>query len=90
MTWLQNDQKLMDDLLNNKSERLFGRRKAKFLDAIVGSEFSYLINFCRFHVVHAADARGRRWPREPMSFGRSKTKLLSEGQIKTTFADVAA
>ena len=55
--------KSLDDLLNNNVRTIVLEEENKFLDAIVGSEFSYLDNYRRFHVVHAADARGRRWPR---------------------------
>ena len=32
---------------------------------------------------------GARWPGGPMSFGKSKARLLGEDQVKVTFADVA-
>ena len=90
MTWLQNDQKLMDDLLNNNVRTIvLEEEKQSFWMQLLVASFPILIIIAVFMLFMRQMQGGGGGRGNPMSFGRSKAKLLSEDQIKTTFADVA-
>ena len=90
VTWLQNDQKLMDDLLNNNVRTIvLEEEKQSFWMQLLVASFPILIIIAVFMLFMRQMQGGGGGRGNPMSFGRSKAKLLSEDQIKTTFADVA-
>ena len=90
VTWLQNDQKLMDDLLNNNVKTIFlQEEKQSFWMQLLVASFPIIIIIAVFMLFMRQMQGGGGGKGNPMSFGRSKAKLLSEDQIKTTFADVA-
>ena len=90
VTWLQNDQKLMDDLLNNNVKTIFlEEEKQSFWMQLLVASFPILIIIAVFMFFMRQMQGGGGGRGNPMSFGKSKAKLLSEDQIKTTFADVA-
>ncbi|HEA51512.1 MAG TPA: ATP-dependent zinc metalloprotease FtsH [Marinobacter antarcticus] len=83
------DNKLMDDLLANKVE-VIGKepeRQSLWTQLLVAA-FPILIIIALF-VFFMRQMQGGGGGKGPMSFGKSKAKLMSEDQIKTTFADVA-
>src|SRR5680860_305645 len=83
------DNKLMDDLLSNKVE-VIGKepeRQSLWTQLLVAA-FPILIKIALF-VFFMRQMQGGGGGKGPMSFGKSKAKLMSEDQIKTTFADVA-
>ena len=90
ITWLQNDQKLMDDLLNNNVKTIVvEEEKQSFWMQLLVASFPILIIIAVFMFFMRQMQGGGGGRGNPMSFGKSKAKLLSEDQIKTTFADVA-
>ena len=90
VTWLQNDQKLMDDLLSNNVKTIFlEEEKQSFWMQLLVASFPILIIIAVFMFFMRQMQGGGGGRGNPMSFGKSKAKLLSEDQIKTTFADVA-
>ncbi|HLV76768.1 MAG TPA: ATP-dependent zinc metalloprotease FtsH [Marinobacter sp.] len=83
------DNKLMDDLLANQVE-VIGKepeRQSLWTQLLVAA-FPILIIIALF-VFFMRQMQGGGGGKGPMSFGKSKARLLSEDQIKTTFADVA-
>jgi len=83
------DNKLMDDLLANEVE-VIGKepeRQSLWTQLLVAA-FPILIIIVLF-VFFMRQMQGGGGGKGPMSFGKSKARLLSEDQIKTTFADVA-
>ena len=83
------DNKLMDDLLANQVE-VIGKepeRQSLWTQLLVAA-FPILIIIALF-VFFMRQMQGGGGGKGPMSFGKSKAKLMSEDQIKTTFADVA-
>jgi cell division protease FtsH len=61
------------------------------MDAVVGGKLSCCINYhclC-FLCAKCKAVGGGRWSWRPNDFGKSRARMLSEDQIKTTFADVA-
>ena len=83
------DNKLMDDLLANNVE-VIGKepeRQSLWTQLLVAA-FPILIIIALF-VFFMRQMQGGGGGKGPMSFGKSKARLLSEDQIKTTFADVA-
>lgn len=83
------DNKLMDDLLANKVE-VIGKepeRQSLWTQLLVAA-FPILIIIALF-VFFMRQMQGGGGGKGPMSFGKSKAKLMSEDQIKTTFGDVA-
>ncbi|WP_217632627.1 ATP-dependent zinc metalloprotease FtsH [Marinobacter sp. AC-23] len=83
------DNKLMDDLLANKVE-VIGKepeRQSLWTQLLVAA-FPILIIIALF-VFFMRQMQGGGGGKGPMSFGKSKAKLMSEDQIKTTFSDVA-
>ena len=88
--WSQNDQKLQDDLINNNVETNFiPEEEPSFLKQLLLASFPILIIIAVFMFFMRQMQGGSSGRGGPMAFGRSKAKLLSEDQIKTTFADVA-
>lgn len=83
------DNKLMDDLLANQVE-VIGKepeRQSLWTQLLVAA-FPILIIIALF-VFFMRQMQGGGGGKGPMSFGKSKARLMSEDQIKTTFADVA-
>ncbi|WP_162629292.1 ATP-dependent zinc metalloprotease FtsH [Moritella yayanosii] len=82
------DPQLLNDLLNN-NVKVFGEpeEEASLLTSIFISWFPMLllIGVWVFFMRQMQGGGGKG----AMSFGKSKARLMSEGQIKTTFADVA-
>lgn len=87
---LDNDQRLVDDMINNNVNIIgLEEEKQSIWTQILVASFPILIilavaMFFMRQMQGGGSGRGG-----PMAFGRSKAKLLSEDQIKTTFADVA-
>lgn len=90
VTWLETDQKLMDDLINNgvTTDVLPEERQSFWMQLLIAS-FPILIIIAVFMLFMRQMQGGAGGRGGPMAFGRSKARLLSEDQIKTTFADVA-
>jgi cell division protease FtsH len=84
------DAKLMDDLLNNNVQVL-GKEPEQpgLLQQLLVAAFPILIIIAVFMFFMRQMQGGMGGKGGPMSFGRSKAKLLGDDQIKTTFADVA-
>ncbi|SFR45810.1 membrane protease FtsH catalytic subunit [Marinobacter gudaonensis] len=83
------DNKLMDDLLANDVE-VIGKepeRQSLWTQLLVAA-FPILIIIALF-VFFMRQMQGGGGGKGPMSFGKSKARLMSEDQIKTTFGDVA-
>ncbi|MFO7994304.1 MAG: ATP-dependent zinc metalloprotease FtsH [Marinobacter sp.] len=83
------DDKLMDDLLANEVE-VIGKepeRQSLWTQLLVAA-FPILIIIALF-VFFMRQMQGGGGGKGPMSFGKSKARLMSEDQIKTTFGDVA-
>jgi len=83
------DNKLMDDLLANNVE-VIGKepeRQSLWTQLLVAA-FPILIIIALF-VFFMRQMQGGGGGKGPMSFGKSKARLMSEDQIKTTFGDVA-
>jgi len=83
------DTKLMDDLLANNVV-VVGKepdRQSIWTQLLVAS-FPILIIIALF-VFFMRQMQGGGGGKGPMSFGKSKARLMSEDQIKTTFSDVA-
>ncbi len=84
------DDKLMDTLLNNRVQ-VMGEKpeKQSFLSQLLLASLPILIILAVFMLFMRQMQGGGSGRGGPMSFGKSKAKLLSEDQIKTTFEDVA-
>jgi len=84
------DTKLMDDLLNNDVQ-VVGKEPQQpgLLQQLLVAAFPILIIIAVFMFFMRQMQGGMGGKGGPMSFGRSKAKLLGDDQIKTTFADVA-
>ncbi|HEY9118173.1 MAG TPA: ATP-dependent zinc metalloprotease FtsH [Marinobacter sp.] len=83
------DEKLMDDLLANQVE-VIGKepeRQSLWTQLLVAA-LPILIIIALF-VFFMRQMQGGGGGKGPMSFGKSKARLMSEDQIKTTFGDVA-
>ncbi|WP_323751684.1 ATP-dependent zinc metalloprotease FtsH [Marinobacter sp.] len=83
------DNKLMDDFLANQVE-VIGKepeRQSLWTQLLVAA-FPILIIIALF-MFFMRQMQGGGGGKGPMSFGKSKARLLSEDQIKTTFGDVA-
>ena len=88
--WSENDQKLQDDLFNHNVEVNFApEEKQSVWSQLLIASFPILIIIAVFMFFMRQMQGGGSGRGGPMAFGRSKAKLLSEDQIKTTFADVA-
>ncbi len=84
------DDKLMDTLLVNDVE-VIGEKpeKQSFLSQLLLASLPILIIIAVFMLFMRQMQGGGSGRGGPMAFGKSKAKLLSEDQIKTTFGDVA-
>jgi len=84
------DNKLMDDLLANNVE-VIGKeadRQSLWTQLLVAA-FPILIIVALFVFFMRQMQGGGAGGKGPMSFGKSKARLMSEDQIKNTFGDVA-
>jgi len=84
------DDKLMDTLLNNRVQ-VVGEKPEKqgFFTQLLLASLPILIIIAVFMLFMRQMQGGGSGRGGPMAFGKSKAKLLSEDQIKTTFEDVA-
>ena len=84
------DDKLMDTLLNNHVQ-VVGQKPEKdgFFTQLLLASLPILIIIAVFMLFMRQMQGGSSGRGGPMAFGKSKAKLLSEDQIKTTFEDVA-
>ena len=84
------DPKIMDDLLNNNVvvEGRLPEQTSIWTQLLVAS-FPILLILAIFMFFMRQMQGGGGGKGGPMSFGKSKARLLPEDQIKTTFADVA-
>ncbi|MFC3681441.1 ATP-dependent zinc metalloprotease FtsH [Bacterioplanoides pacificum] len=84
------DDKLMDTLLNNRVQ-VVGEKPEKqgFFTQLLLASLPILIIIAVFMLFMRQMQGGAGGKGGPMAFGKSKAKLLSEDQIKTTFEDVA-
>lgn len=84
------DPKLIDDLVNHKVE-IEGRKpeQQSIWTQLLVASFPILVIIAVFMFFMRQMQGGAGGKGGPMSFGKSKARLLSEDQIKTTFADVA-
>jgi cell division protease FtsH len=84
------DDKLMDDLLNHdvvvKGQK---PEQASLWQQLLVASFPILLIIVVFMFFMRQMQGGAGGKGGPMSFGKSKARLLGEDQIKTTFADVA-
>ena len=84
------DQKLMDDLYNHRvsTSGKLPEQQSIWAQLLIAS-FPILIIIAVFMLFMRQMQGGSGGRGGPMAFGKSKARLLSEDQIKTTFADVA-
>jgi cell division protease FtsH len=84
------DQKLLDDLYNHNVAILgkMPEQQSVWAQLLIAS-FPILIIIAVFMLFMRQMQGGAGGRGGPMAFGKSKARLLSEDQIKTTFADVA-
>lgn len=88
-TYSPNDDKLVDDLLQNKVVIKTGpSKKRSLLIDILISWFPMLL-LIGVWIFFMRQMQGGGGTRGAMSFGKSKARLMGEDQIKVTFADVA-
>src|SRR5690606_8186504 len=85
------DDQLMDDLFNNGVEIIGSEpeRQSIWSQLLVASFPILIIIGLFFFFMRQMQGGGAGGKGGPMSFGKSKAKLLGEDQIKVTFADVA-
>jgi len=84
------DPKLMDDLLSNNVTVVGKKPEQQSLwTRLLIASFPILLILAIFMFFMRQMQGGGAGKGGPMSFGKSKAKLLSQDQIKTTFADVA-
>ncbi|WP_106418829.1 ATP-dependent zinc metalloprotease FtsH [Salinicola tamaricis] len=84
------DPKLMDDLLSHKVTVVGKKPEEQSLwTRLLIASFPILLILGIFFFFMRQMQGGGSGRGGPMSFGKSKAKLLSQDQIKTTFADVA-
>ncbi len=84
------DLKLMDDLLNNNVEVKAPRpEEASLWKQLLVASFPILLIIGVFLFFMRQMQGGAGGRGNPMSFGKSKARLLGEDQINVTFADVA-
>jgi len=83
------DPKLMDELINN-NVTVIGKEpeKQSIWSQLLVASFPILVIILVF-MFFMRQMQGGGGGKGPMSFGKSKARLMSEDQIKTTFADVA-
>ena len=85
------DDQLMDDLFNNNVEIIASEpeQQSIWTQLLVASFPILIIIALFFFFMRQMQGGGAGGKGGPMSFGKSKAKLLGEDQIKVTFADVA-
>ncbi len=84
------DPKLLDDLLEHDVEIIGKEAETEgFWTQLLIASFPILIIIAVFMLFMRQMQGGVGGRGGPMAFGKSKARLLSEDQIKTTFADVA-
>ncbi len=84
------DDKLMDDMLHsNVQVEAKPIEKQSIWSQLLVASFPILVIIAVFMFFMRQMQGGGGGKGGPMSFGKSKARLLSEDQIKTTFADVA-
>lgn len=84
------DPKLMDDLINHGVEVIGKEQQGPSLwHQLLVASFPILIIIAVFLFFMRQMQGGAGGRGGPMSFGKSKARLLGEDQIKTTFSDVA-
>ena len=84
------DQKLLDDLYNHGVEyEILPQEQQSIWSQLLIASFPILIIIAVFMLFMRQMQGGGSGRGGPMAFGKSKARLLSEDQIKTTFADVA-
>ena len=84
------DPKLLDDLYNHRVEIVGKEPETQSVwEQLLIASFPILIIIGVFMLFMRQMQGGPGGRGGPMSFGKSKARLLSEDQIKTTFADVA-
>ncbi len=84
------DPKLLDELYNNGVEARWKEpEKQSFWAQLLLASLPILIIIAVFMLFMRQMQGGGGGRGGPMAFGKSKARLLSEDQIKTTFADVA-
>jgi len=90
VVWPENDTKLLDELVDNDVKTtILEEEKQSFWTQLLIASFPILIIIAVFMLFMRQMQGGGGGRGGPMAFGRSKAKLLSDDQIKTTFADVA-
>ena len=84
------DPKLIDDLLENKVQ-VIGKQpeQQSIWTQLLVAAFPILVILAVFMFFMRQMQGGGGGGKGPMSFGKSKARLLGEDQVKTTFADVA-
>lgn len=84
------DDKLMDEMLrNNVQVDAKAIEKQSIWSQLLVASFPILVTIAVFMFFMRQMQGGGGGRGGPMSFGKSKARLLSDDQIKTTFADVA-
>ena len=84
------DPKLMDDLLTNKVQVLGEPpERDSIWTQLLLAAFPILIILAVFMFFMRQMQGGAGGGKGPMSFGKSKARMLNKDQVKTTFADVA-
>ena len=90
VVWPENDTKLLDELVDNDVKTtILEEEKQSFWTQLLIASFPILIIIAVFMLFMRQMQGGGSGRGGPMAFGRSKAKLLSDDQIKTTFSDVA-
>ncbi len=90
VVWPENDQKLINELIDNDVKTtILEEEPQSFWKQLLIASFPILIIIAVFMLFMRQMQGGSGGRGGPMAFGRSKARLLSEDQIKTTFADVA-
>ncbi len=90
VVWPEYDQKLINELIDNDVKTTIVEEEPQsFWKQLLIASFPILIIIAVFMLFMRQMQGGSSGRGGPMAFGRSKARLLSEDQIKTTFADVA-
>ncbi|WP_041393888.1 ATP-dependent zinc metalloprotease FtsH [Photobacterium profundum] len=84
-----NDQKLLDDLINANVKVLGTPPEEPSLLASIFISWFPMLLLIGVWVFFMRQMQGGGGGKGAMSFGKSKARMMSEDQIKTTFADVA-
>ncbi len=90
VVWPENDDQLISELIDHDVKTtILEEEKQSFWSQLLIASFPILIIIAVFMLFMRQMQGGGSGRGGPMAFGRSKARLLSEDQIKTTFADVA-